>query len=130
MSAAATAPPRLKLCICRRNHARSGDSNGAIQRKTAGPLAKAMRIIAGFRAGKTLRECGEKPSRFDAYCAAHLKFAREAVPLFEASAKAALLRKGARRDNTHCKYGHPLFGKTVYIRRNGKRQGLICEAPR
>ncbi|WP_156437901.1 hypothetical protein [Bradyrhizobium valentinum] len=83
-------------------------------------------MMVALRNGETLRKFAVRSHRLKAYFDANPGYAEEAKPLIEANAIAALLRKGARRDNTHCKYGHPLFGRTVYIRRNGKRQCLIC----
>ena len=87
---------------------------------------KAGRMMVALRNGETLRKFSVRSDRLRAYFKAHPDYAREAVPLIVANAKAALLRKGVHRGKTHCKYGHPLFGKTVYIRRNGKRQCLVC----
>ncbi|WP_420971528.1 hypothetical protein [Bradyrhizobium sp. B120] len=87
---------------------------------------KAARMLAALREGKTLRLFGVRKVRLEAYFAAHPEYAHEARPLIAANAKAAQFQKGIHRDKTHCKYGHPLFGPTVYVRRNGKRQCLVC----
>jgi hypothetical protein len=53
----------------------------------------------------------------EAYCAANPEYAREALPLMEANAKAAYSRRGARlRSRTHCKNGHSFAGARVYIK--------------
>lgn len=86
---------------------------------------KAARMMVALRNGDTLRQFGVTAYRLKAYFESHPDYVREAMPLIEKNAKAALLRTGKWRDKTHCKYGHPLFGNTVYVRRNGKRQCLI-----
>jgi hypothetical protein len=83
-------------------------------------------MMIALRNGETLRKFAVRSHRLKAYFNINPGYAGEAKPLIEANAKAALLRKGVQRGKTHCKYGHPLFGRTVYIRRNGKRQCLIC----
>lgn len=87
---------------------------------------KAARMLAALRDGKILRHFSVRPARLEAYFAAHPEYANEARPLIATNAKAAQFQKGVHREKTHCKYGHPLFGPTVYIRRNGKRQCLLC----
>lgn len=47
---------------------------------------KAMRILPGLRASKTLREVGEAPRRLEAYCAAHPEYAGEARLVVAANA--------------------------------------------
>jgi hypothetical protein len=75
---------------------------------------KAVRMMVALRNGETLRQFSVHSLRLKAYFEAHPQYAQEARPLIEANAKAALLRKGVHRGKTHCKYGHPWFGKTVY----------------
>jgi hypothetical protein len=75
---------------------------------------KAVRMMTALREGRTLRSFGVKAPRLEAYFKAHPGYAQEAVPLIEANAKAARLRKGARnRDLTHCKHGHSLANAFV-----------------
>jgi hypothetical protein len=88
---------------------------------------KATRMMAALRDGQTLRLFCVTAPRLDAYFAAHPVYAREARPLIEANAKAALLRKGARlRDLTHCIYGHPFSGANISIGPTGRRKCLTC----
>jgi hypothetical protein len=76
---------------------------------------KATRMMAALRDGQTLRLFCVTAPRLDAYFAIHPEYAREARPLIEANAKAALLRKGARlRNLTHCINGHTLADARVY----------------
>jgi hypothetical protein len=77
---------------------------------------EAARMMAALREGRTRRNLGVKPARLEAYFEAHPEYACEALPLVEANAKAAQLRKGAtKRALTHCKYGHPLSGDNLYL---------------
>jgi hypothetical protein len=88
---------------------------------------KAARILSGLRDGKTPRLLWTTPDLVKSYCADHPEYAREAIPLMEANAKAAFLRKGARlRNLTHCKYGHPLSGANISYEPNGRRKCLTC----
>jgi hypothetical protein len=77
---------------------------------------KAARMMGALRDGQTLRLFSVAGPRLEAYFATHPDYAREARPLIEANAKAALLRKGANyRNKTHCKHGHPLSGDNLYL---------------
>jgi hypothetical protein len=51
---------------------------------------KVARILVGLREGKTPRLLGTTAARLKAYCAEHPEYGREAIPLIEANAKAAL----------------------------------------
>jgi hypothetical protein len=76
---------------------------------------KAARMMVALREGRKLRLFGVKAPQLEAYFRTHPGYAREALPLIEANAKAARLRKGAHlRDRTHCKHGHSLEGARVY----------------
>lgn len=73
-------------------------------------------MLATLREGRTLKKYGVKASRLQAYFEVNPDYAREALPLIDANAKAARLRKGApRRALTHCKHGHPFSGDNVYF---------------
>jgi hypothetical protein len=92
---------------------------------------KADRILVGLRVGKTPREFWTTPERVRAYCAAHPEYGREALPLMEANAKAAFLRKGERlRKLTEkfCLKGlHAMVGANVRIDPSrGRRCCLAC----
>jgi hypothetical protein len=88
---------------------------------------KAARILAGLQGGKTPRLLWITPERLKAYCGDHPEYGREALPLIEKNAAAALLRKGARlRNRTHCRYGHPLSGENLFVAPEGWRRCRIC----
>jgi hypothetical protein len=90
---------------------------------------KATRILPGLRAGLTLRQLGEAPRRFHAYCNKHPEYAREALPLMTANAAAAQARKGAHlRATTHCVKGHLQTADNVSFigKSRRKRQCLTC----
>jgi hypothetical protein len=77
---------------------------------------KAARMMAGLRDGRTLRTLYVSHAQFKTYCAAHPEHAQEALPLIEANAKSARLRKGERlRSKTHCKHGHSLVDARIYF---------------
>ena len=84
--------------------------------------------MVALRGGRTLNKFGVRAPRLETYFNAHPEYALEARPLIEANAKAALLRKGARKRNlTHCKYGHPLSGDNLYLAPGRKeRKCLAC----
>jgi hypothetical protein len=76
---------------------------------------RAAKFMVALREGKTHGMFGTRRRDVEAYCAANPEYAREALPLLEANAKAAYSRKGAHlRDRTHCKHGHSLEGARVY----------------
>lgn len=88
---------------------------------------KATRMMGALREGQTLRLFSVTAPRLEAYFAVHPDYAREATPLIEANAKAALLRKGARlRNRTHCRYGHPFSGENLFVAPEGWRRCRIC----
>jgi hypothetical protein len=92
---------------------------------------KAARMMTALREGQTLRRFFVSRPRLQAYFNIHPDYAREALPLVEANAKAARLRKGdSERNRTHCNYGHPLSGINLLSRpgRNGRtwRKCVIC----
>jgi len=90
---------------------------------------KAARMMAGLRDGRTLRTLYVSHAQFKTYCAAHPEHAQEALPLIEANAKSARLRKGAHLGSrTHCKYGHPFSGENLFISPEGWRRCQICIA--
>jgi hypothetical protein len=92
---------------------------------------KASRMMAGLRDGRTLRTLYVRHAQFKTYCEAHPEHAQEALPLIEANAKSARLRKGERlRSKTHCKHGHPLSGANVHYLPNGYRKCLTCQRRR
>src|SRR5216684_4855367 len=77
---------------------------------------KAARMMAGLRDGRTLRTLYVRRAQFKTYCEAHPEHAQEALPLIEANAKSARLRKGERlRSKTHCKHGHSLADARIYF---------------
>jgi hypothetical protein len=89
---------------------------------------KAARMMIAFRAGSTLRRFHLKASKFEAYCARHPEYGREALPLLQTNLRAANQRKGeARRLQTHCKHGHSLADAFV-THQNGfiKRDCRTC----
>ncbi len=61
-----------------------------------GPLSdeKAARMMVALREGRTRRTFRVTPARL-AYFKAHPEYALEALPLMEANAKAAFLKKGS-----------------------------------
>jgi hypothetical protein len=68
---------------------------------------RASRFLIALRNGATPHSFGVHLKSAKAYCAIHPDYAREALPLLEANAKAAFLRKGSvRRSRTHCSRGH------------------------
>jgi len=86
-------------------------------------------MMAGLRDGRTLRTLYVSHAQFKTYCAAHPEHAQEALPLIEANAKSARLRKGAHLGSrTHCKYGHPFSGENLFISPEGWRRCQICIA--
>jgi hypothetical protein len=81
MAQIATAPSRLRFCICRLNVQRSRQmarTKGKSWVNYSMSDAKAARILPGLRVGLTLREVHEAPRRFEAYCGVHPEYAREA----------------------------------------------------
>jgi hypothetical protein len=94
---------------------------------------KAMRVLRGLRAGLTLRLVREVPRRFNIYCDNHPEYAREALPLMEANAKAAQARKGAHQTKkTHCPNGHSFaeHGRIAMHKGFMSRQCRACERVR
>ncbi len=86
-------------------------------------------MMAGLRDGRTLRTLYVSHAQFKTYCAAHPEHGQEALPLIEANAKSARLRKGAHLGSrTHCKYGHPFSGENLFISPEGWRRCQICIA--
>ena len=87
---------------------------------------KALRILPGLRAGLTLRQVGEVPRRFNAYCDAHPEYARETRPLEAANAEAARRRKGdSLRTTTHCRGWSPPDGWRQCAERWNARQEAL-----
>jgi hypothetical protein len=94
---------------------------------------KAARMITALREGRTLRTFGVKVPRLEAYFKAHPEYAQEALPLIEANAKTAHLRKGAHiRNKTHCINGHSLaeHGRVAMHKGWKTRQCRACEVMR
>jgi hypothetical protein len=94
---------------------------------------KASRVMIGLREGRTPRSFYVTIEVLKAYCDAHPEYAREALPLIQANAEAAKLRKGAHiRDKTHCINGHSLAEHArVAIHKGWKtRQCRACETMR
>ncbi|MHC2257155.1 hypothetical protein ACVILK_006847 [Bradyrhizobium embrapense] len=92
---------------------------------------KAARMLEGFRAGcGAMRPYHVKWAKFKAYCDSHPTYAAIALPLVAANREAADKRKGeTKRNQTHCKRGHPLNEATVYFDRGGShRKCMICTA--
>ncbi|MGY4160230.1 MULTISPECIES: hypothetical protein [unclassified Bradyrhizobium] len=100
---------------------------GVIQRKGLTD-EKATRMLEGFRAGSTLRPYHLPTAKFKAYCDSHPAYAEIALPLLAANLVASNKRKGAlKRNQTHCKAGHPLSGTNLYIeKRTGFRRCMTC----
>ncbi len=68
---------------------------------------KAAKILVGLREGSTPSQLRVRRSLLQAYIETHCEYKREALPLMEANAKAARLRKGAHiRNRTRCANGH------------------------
>jgi hypothetical protein len=89
---------------------------------------KATRMLTALREGRTLRKYGVKTERLEAYFETHPEYAREALPLIEANAKAARRRKGIHLwSRTHCGRGHPFSGHNLLMTREGWRRCRICE---
>jgi hypothetical protein len=97
---------------------------------------KAARILVGLRVGKTPRELDTTVTRLKTYCAAHLEYGREALPLIEANNAAAAARKVAafdlarhrsaegRRNSETCANGHVrTLENTFYVQ--NERQCLV-----
>jgi hypothetical protein len=81
---------------------------------------KAARMMAALHEGRTLRLFGVRPARLKAYFKCHSEYAREAIPLIKANARAAYLRKGERnRSVTHCVNGHLLAISARVVMHNG-----------
>jgi hypothetical protein len=94
---------------------------------------KAARMMGALRKGQTLRLFSVTAPRLHAYFAAHPDYAREAMPLIEANAKAARLRKGAHiRNKTHCINGHSFVehGRVAIHKGWKTRQCRACEVLR
>jgi hypothetical protein len=94
---------------------------------------KTARMMVALREGRTLRTFGVTAPRLQAYLETHVEYAREALPLFEANAKAAHLRKGAHtRNKTHCINGHSFaeHGRTAMHKGWMTRQCRACEVMR
>jgi hypothetical protein len=108
--------------------------------------AKAAKVLTALREGKTLnticashligRYVGTEritdPILFREYCENHPDIAREAGALLAENTKAADARKGsAKRNQTHCKFGHPLSGDNLLVEGKTKfRRCRICMARR
>src|SRR5262249_32882208 len=104
------------------------------------------RIMAALREGKTLNNiCSGRLNkrytpgqliasreRFHQICAADPEFACEATALLDENTKAANAKKGAfKRNQTHCKFGHPLSGPNLLVEGKTKfRRCRICMARR
>jgi hypothetical protein len=94
---------------------------------------KASRMLVGLRAGRTPRSLYVAVTALTAYCNAHPEYGREALPLIEANAKAAHLRKGAHiRNKTHCINGHSFaeHGRVAMHKGWKTRQCRACEVMR
>jgi hypothetical protein len=90
---------------------------------------KAARMMVALREGQTLRRFSISVNRFKAYCEAHPDYGQEALPLIDANAMAAILRKGnTKREKASvvCLRGlHPMTGENVTFH-HGRRQCLGC----
>ena len=85
---------------------------------------RATRFMIALRGGATRSRFGANPKSLEIYFAAHPDCAREALPLLEANAKAARLRKGShKRSRTHCGRGHEfaVHGLSYKNHVNGRR---------
>jgi hypothetical protein len=67
---------------------------------------RAARFLIALRNGATPHSFGVHLKSAKVYCAIHPDYAREALPLLEANAKAARIRKGHKGFRTHCGRGH------------------------
>ena len=78
---------------------------------------RAAKFMVALREGKTPGMFGTRRRDVELYCSTNPEYAREAIPLLEANAKAAYSRKGAHlRNRTHCKHGHSYAGARVYLK--------------
>ncbi len=94
---------------------------------------KAAKILVGLREGSTPSQLRVRRSLLQASIETHCEYKREALPLMEANAKAARLRKGAHiRNRTRCANGHSFAEHARVAMHKGwmTRQCRACELMR